>query len=393
MAEVILKNIKKVYPHQDTKKKKKKGAEERKSNLTVTDEGVLAVHDFNLSIKDKEFIVLVGPSGCGKSTTLRMVAGLEEISGGELYIDGQLVNDVAPKDRDIAMVFQNYALYPHMTVAENMAFPLKLRKAPKEEIAQRVAQAANILGITEYLDRKPKALSGGQRQRVAIGRAIVREPKVLLMDEPLSNLDAKLRNQMRAEIIKLRQRIDTTFIYVTHDQTEAMTLGDRIVIMKDGLIQQIGTPQEVFDHPANLFVAGFIGMPQMNFYKAELVQEDGRYAVVLDKAKVFLSDEKQANLKKNNVKTGAVTLGVRPEHLLLTGDPASMISGKVDVSEMMGSAVHLHISACGTDTIIIVPTGDLENANAYAIGSEVSFTFSGATAHLFDRETGLNLEA
>ncbi len=393
MAEVILKNIKKVYPHQDTKKKKKKGAEERKSNLTVTDEGVLAVHDFNLSIKDKEFIVLVGPSGCGKSTTLRMVAGLEEISGGELYIDGQLVNDVAPKDRDIAMVFQNYALYPHMTVAENMAFPLKLHKVPKEEIAQRVAQAANILGITEYLDRKPKALSGGQRQRVAIGRAIVREPKVLLMDEPLSNLDAKLRNQMRAELIKLRQRIDTTFIYVTHDQTEAMTLGDRIVIMKDGLIQQIGTPQEVFDHPANLFVAGFIGMPQMNFYKAELVQEGGSYAVVLDKAKVFLSDEKQANLKKNNVKTGAVTLGVRPEHLLLTGDPASMISGKVDVSEMMGSAVHLHSSACGTDTIIIVPTAELEDANAYSIGSPVSFTFSGSTAHLFDSETGLNLEA
>ena len=405
MAEVILKNIKKVYPHQDGKKKK---TEEKKHNLkvtedgvlavedfnlTVTDEGVLAVHDFNLSIKDKEFIVLVGPSGCGKSTTLRMVAGLEEISGGELYIDGTLVNDVAPKDRDIAMVFQNYALYPHMTVAENMAFPLKLRKVPKEEIAQRVAQAANILGITEYLDRKPKALSGGQRQRVAIGRAIVREPKVLLMDEPLSNLDAKLRNQMRAELIQLRQRIDTTFIYVTHDQTEAMTLGDRIVIMKDGLIQQIGTPQEVFNHPANLFVAGFIGMPQMNFYNAELVQEDGRYAVVLDRAKVFLSDEKQTKLKKNGVKPGPVTLGVRPEHLLLTGDPNAMVCGTVNVSEMMGSAVHLHISACGTDTIIIVPTGDLENANAYAIGSEVSFTFSGATAHLFDRETGLNLEA
>ena len=393
MAEVILKNIKKVYPHQDGKKKKKKGAEERRSNLTVTDEGVLAVHDFNLSIKDKEFIVLVGPSGCGKSTTLRMVAGLEEISGGELYIDGTLVNDVAPKDRDIAMVFQNYALYPHMTVAENMAFPLKLRKVPKEEIAQRVAQAANILGITEYLDRKPKALSGGQRQRVAIGRAIVREPKVLLMDEPLSNLDAKLRNQMRAELLQLRQRIDTTFIYVTHDQTEAMTLGDRIVIMKDGLIQQIGTPQEVFNHPANLFVAGFIGMPQMNFYNAELVQEDGRYAVVLDRAKVFLSDEKQTKLKKNGVRPGSVTLGVRPEHLLLTGDPNAMVCGTVNVSEMMGSAVHLHISACGTDTIIIVPTAELENANNYAIGSEGSFTFSGATAHLFDRETGLNLEA
>ena len=274
MAEVILKNIKKVYPHQEPKKKKK-GEAEKKTNLQITDEGVLAVDNFNLEIKDKEFIVLVGPSGCGKSTTLRMVAGLEEISGGELYIGGQMMNDVAPKDRDIAMVFQNYALYPHMTVRENIAFPLKLRKVDKAEIGQRVNQAAEILGITEYLDRKPKALSGGQRQRVAIGRAIVREPKVLLMDEPLSNLDAKLRNQMRAEIIKLRQRINTTFIYVTHDQTEAMTLGDRIVIMKDGVIQQIGTPQEVFDHPANLFVAGFIGMPQMNFYDAELTEENG----------------------------------------------------------------------------------------------------------------------
>ena len=277
MAEVILKNIKKIYPHQEPKKKKK-GEPEKKTNLQITEEGVLAVDNFNLHIQDKEFIVLVGPSGCGKSTTLRMVAGLEEISGGELYIGGQLMNDVAPKDRDISMVFQNYALYPHMTVRENIAFPLKLRKMDKAEIDQRVEQAAEILDITEYLDRKPKALSGGQRQRVAIGRAIVREPKVLLMDEPLSNLDAKLRNQMRAELIKLRQRINTTFIYVTHDQTEAMTLGDRIVIMKDGVIQQIGTPQEVFNHPANLFVAGFIGMPQMNFYDAELVLEDGQCA-------------------------------------------------------------------------------------------------------------------
>ena len=259
MAEVILKNIKKIYPHQEPKKKKK-GEPEKKTNLQITEEGVLAVDNFNLHIQDKEFIVLVGPSGCGKSTTLRMVAGLEEISGGELYIGGHLMNDVAPKDRDISMVFQNYALYPHMTVRENIAFPLKLREMDKAEIDQRVEQAAEILDITEYLDRKPKALSGGQRQRVAIGRAIVREPKVLLMDEPLSNLDAKLRNQMRAELIKLRQRINTTFIYVTHDQTEAMTLGDRIVIMKDGVIQQIGTPQEVFNHPANLFVAGFIEM-------------------------------------------------------------------------------------------------------------------------------------
>ena len=356
------------------------------------DKGNTVVPDLNLEIKDKEFVVLVGPSGCGKSTTLRMIAGLEEVSGGELYIGDRKVNDVPPKDRDIAMVFQSYALYPHMTVYKNMAFALELRKVPKDEIDKKVREAAKILGLEEYLKRKPKELSGGQRQRVALGRAMVRQPAVFLLDEPLSNLDAKLRNQMRAELIQLRQRIDTTFIYVTHDQTEAMTLGDRIVIMKDGLIQQIGTPQEVFNHPANLFVAGFIGMPQMNFYNAELVQEDGRYAVVLDRAKVFLSDEKQTKLKKNGVKPGPVTLGVRPEHLL-TGDPNAMVCGTVNVSEMMGSAVHLHISACGTDTIIIVPTADLENANAYAIGSEVSFTFSGATAHLFDRETGLNLEA
>ncbi|MBQ3267146.1 MAG: ATP-binding cassette domain-containing protein, partial [Atopobiaceae bacterium] len=250
MAEVSLRHIKKVYPNTE-KKRKKKGGEpaQRTSHLRITDEGILAVPDFNLEIADREFVVFVGPSGCGKSTTLRMVAGLEEISGGELYIDGKLMNDVAPKDRDIAMVFQSYALYPHMTVRENLAFPLKLRKYPQAEIDAKVNEAAETLGITEFLDRKPKALSGGQRQRVAIGRAIVREPKVLLMDEPLSNLDAKLRNQMRAEIIKLRERIDTTFIYVTHDQTEAMTLGDRIVIMKDGYVNQIGTPVEVFNKP------------------------------------------------------------------------------------------------------------------------------------------------
>ena len=277
MAEVKLVNVKKIYPfvsgEEKKSKKKKKGeepAEEKKVNLQITDKGVVAVQEFNLDIADKEFIVLVGPSGCGKSTTLRMVAGLEEISEGELYIDGKLMNDVAPKDRDIAMVFQNYALYPHMTVYDNMAFSLKLKKTPKAEIDRKVREAAEILDITQYLNRKPKALSGGQRQRVAIGRAIVRNPKVFLMDEPLSNLDAKLRNQMRAEIIKLREKIDTTFIYVTHDQVEAMTLGDRIVIMRDGFIQQIGTPQEVFNHPANLFVAGFIGTPQMNFFDATL---------------------------------------------------------------------------------------------------------------------------
>ena len=395
MANVVLKNIKKVYPNLENKKSKKKGEPEKKSNLQVTEEGVLAVQNFNLEIRDNEFIVLVGPSGCGKSTTLRMIAGLEEISGGELYIDGKLVNDVPPKDRDIAMVFQNYALYPHMTVYDNMAFGLKLRKVDKAEIDRKVREAAEILDITQYLDRKPKALSGGQRQRVAIGRAIVRNPKVFLMDEPLSNLDAKLRNQMRAEIIKLRQRIDTTFIYVTHDQTEAMTLGDRIVIMKDGVIQQVGTPQEVFDHPANLFVAGFIGMPRMNTFDAALVRDaDGKYAVNLEGAHVILSDEKQARLSAKNTAPGPVVLGVRPEHIMLAGEGEQMIHGTVDVSEMMGSAVHLHLQACGRDTIIIVQTMSMQGATNtnFGIGQTIAFTFGGNVAHVFDPETGKNLE-
>ncbi len=394
MAGLTLKNIKKIYPHSGDQKKPKKAkkgevAEEKKVNLQVTDEGVVAVQAFNLDIADKEFIVLVGPSGCGKSTTLRMVAGLEEISAGELYIDGKLVNDVAPKDRDIAMVFQNYALYPHMTVYENMAFPLKLRKMDKAEIDRRVREAAEILDITQYLERKPKALSGGQRQRVAIGRAIVREPKVLLMDEPLSNLDAKLRNQMRAEIIKLRQKINTTFMYVTHDQTEAMTLGDRIVIMKDGFIQQIGTPQEVFDHPANLFVAGFIGVPQMNFFDAKLVKANGKYAVSVGDMTVELSEEKQKNLAAKNVAEQAITLGVRPNHIVL-GDAAKCIKAKVDVSEMMGSEVHLHANANGKDVVIIVPTMDLDSAQ-FGYGAEIHFTFGGNVCHVFDLD-GKNLE-
>lgn len=389
MAEVTLKHIKKVYPNTEKKRKK---SQKKSNNLMITDEGVLAVQDFNLDIKDREFIVLVGPSGCGKSTTLRMVAGLEEISGGDLLIDGKRMNDVAPKDRDIAMVFQSYALYPHMTVRENMEFPLKLRKMPKDEMNKRVDEAAEILGITQYLDRKPKALSGGQRQRVAIGRAIVREPKVLLMDEPLSNLDAKLRNQMRAEIIKLRQRIDTTFIYVTHDQTEAMTLGDRIVIMKDGIVQQVGTPQEVFDHPANLFVAGFIGMPQMNMFDAKLVEQSGKYSVELDGVSIALSEEKQEALAKNNVKSQEITLGIRPEHIALAQAGKDAITGKVDVSEMMGSAIHLHVNACGRDTIIIVQTMDLKGGEDLSIGSEISFTFSGNAVHVFNKETGENLE-
>ena len=398
MAGLSLVNVKKIYPASGDQKKAKKAkkqetaSDEKKAQLQVTSEGVVAVQDFNLEVSDKEFIVLVGPSGCGKSTTLRMIAGLEEISAGELYIDGKLMNDVAPKDRDIAMVFQNYALYPHMTVRENMAFPLKLRKLPKDQINQRVEQAAQILDITQYLDRKPKALSGGQRQRVAIGRAIVREPKVLLMDEPLSNLDAKLRNQMRAEIIKLRHRINTTFIYVTHDQTEAMTLGDRIVIMKDGFIQQIGTPQEVFDHPANLFVAGFIGTPQMNFFDAELVKQDGRYAVVLDGMTVALSDEKQERLAAKGVEGQHVTLGVRPQHVSLQCESGS-VKARMDVFEMMGSEIHLHANMNGRDMVIIVPTMDISGdySDAFTIGKEIDFSFSGSACHVFGAD-GRNLE-
>ena len=390
MASLTLKNIKKVYPFNGDdakKKKKKKGESEKKTNLQITDEGVVAVQEFNLEIADKEFIVLVGPSGCGKSTTLRMIAGLEDISSGELWIGDKLMNDVEPKDRDIAMVFQNYALYPHMTVYENMAFSLKLKKAPKEEIDRKVRQAAEILDITQYLDRKPKALSGGQRQRVAIGRAIVRDPAVFLMDEPLSNLDAKLRNQMRAEIIKLRQRINTTFIYVTHDQTEAMTLGDRIVIMRDGFIQQIGTPQEVFDHPANLFVAGFIGTPQMNLFDGKLIKQDGKYAVTVDNITVVLSDDKQKRLSDKNVAEQDIILGVRPDHIMLCADG---IKGKVDVSELMGSSVHLHVSAEGKDVVVIVPTNG--NAAHFPMGSEVNMIFGGNVAHVFSKETEQNLE-
>ena len=400
MAKVILKGIKKIYPfsgneEKKSKKKKDQAADEGKAKLQVTDKGVVAVQDFNLEIADKEFIVLVGPSGCGKSTTLRMVAGLEKISEGELYIGDRLVNDVAPKDRDIAMVFQNYALYPHMTVYENMAFALKLRKLPKAEIDQKVREAAEILDITQYLDRKPKALSGGQRQRVAIGRAIVREPQVFLMDEPLSNLDAKLRNQMRAEIIKLRQRIDKTFIYVTHDQTEAMTLGDRIVIMKDGFIQQIGTPQEVFDSPANLFVAGFIGTPQMNFFDAKLQKaENGDYYVTVNGIDFGISAEKQQALRDKGMEAQQITLGVRPEHIMLCAEdaPESHIKASVDVSEMMGSSIHLHVNANDKDVVLVLATMDLpaEHRTGFRYGDPVNFTFGSNVMHLFGAD-GKNL--
>ena len=412
MASVSLRNVKKIYPFSgdDIKRNKKKAKqveklkkdpeayaaylerEAEKAQLQTTEQGVIAVQEFNLEIADKEFVVLVGPSGCGKSTTLRMIAGLEEISDGELWIGDRLVNDVAPKDRDIAMVFQNYALYPHMTVYENMAFALKLRHTPKEEIDRKVKEAAEILDITQYLGRKPKALSGGQRQRVAIGRAIVRDPKVMLMDEPLSNLDAKLRNQMRAEIIKMRERIDTTFIYVTHDQTEAMTLGDRIVIMKDGFIQQIGTPQEVFDHPYNLFVAGFIGSPQMNFFDADLLFDGTNYSIDLCGYKCVLSAEKQAALKANGVAPQKVTLGIRPEHMVLAEDG---IPAKIDVNEKMGSSVHLHVNIMGKDVIVIVSTMNMTGAEVAALcsGATIKVGFAGNVCHVFNQQTGVNLEA
>ena len=372
MASVTLEHVKKIY-----------------------DNKVTAVHDFNLEIKDKEFVVFVGPSGCGKSTTLRMVAGLEDISEGTLKIGDRVVNDVEPKDRDIAMVFQNYALYPHITVYENMAFSLRLRKMPNEEIHRRVCQAAEILGITEYLGRKPKALSGGQRQRVAIGRAIVRDPAVFLMDEPLSNLDAKLRNQMRAEIIMLRKRVDTTFIYVTHDQTEAMTLGDRIVVMKDGYIMQVGSPQEVFDTPKNLFVAGFIGSPQMNFLKANLVKEGNGYSVELLGVKIPLNADQNAALANNKVGTQEITLGVRPEHTSVLFDgKQNAIECTINVNEMMGSELHLHLSTVNNDSIIVrLPTVDLtqEQRKQLSYGNKMYITFPAKVMHLFDPKTEKNL--
>ncbi len=455
MAEVVLKDIVKIYPYVEKKPKKKLFSRKviqpvrRGMNLQITEKGVVAVQNFNLKIEDGEFIVLVGPSGCGKSTTLRMVAGLEEISEGELFIDGKLVNSIEPKDRDIAMVFQSYALYPHMTVEQNMAYPLKIlaqnityqfeidylnsliaeckdeiceltpekKKAQlnqtieqsearikecQEKIAEgetsyvakmsagmrdyKVKQVAEMLNITDYLGRKPKNLSGGQRQRVAIGRAIVRNPKLLLMDEPLSNLDAKLRNQMRAEIIKLRKRINTTFIYVTHDQVEAMTLGDRIVVMRDGFIQQIGTPQEVFDHPRNKFVSGFIGTPQMNYFDAELVVEDGKYAVKLDDYKVVLSDVKQQRLKDNNIEPQPITLGVRPDHMTIGKNG---IDGTVDVSELMGAQAHLHMTVKGKDVIAIIPT--IGGYTDY-VGMTIKLEFTGNNVHLFSKENEKNLE-
>lgn len=349
--------------------------------------GVTAVSDFNIDIEDKEFVILVGPSGCGKTTTLRMIAGLEEITEGELYIGDKLMNDVAPKDRDIAMVFQNYALYPHMTVFDNMAFGLKLRKTPKDEIKRRVHEAARILDIEHLLDRKPKALSGGQRQRVALGRAIVREPKVFLMDEPLSNLDAKLRVQMRTEISKLHQRLQTTFIYVTHDQTEALTMGTRIVVMKDGFIQQIDSPQELYDNPVNMFVAGFIGSPQMNFANVTVIKEDEKLYLKFGEDKLEVPADKAKVIEKAGYVGKEVVFGIRPENT--HDEPYNLekwanatVTAKVEVTEMLGSETYLYLVINGVNF-----TARVNPKSTTRPGDTIKVAFDMSCMHLFDKET------
>ncbi len=364
MANVSLRGVYKVYP----------------GNVT-------AVTDFNLEIEDKEFIILVGPSGCGKSTTLRMIAGLEEISQGELYIGDVLANDVAPKDRDIAMVFQNYALYPHMTVYDNMAFGLKLRKTPKDEIKRRVEEAARILDISHLLDRKPKALSGGQRQRVALGRAIVRDPKVFLLDEPLSNLDAKLRAQMRTEIAKLHKRLGTTFIYVTHDQTEAMTMGDRIVVMKDGFIQQVDTPQNLYEYPCNQFVAGFMGSPQMNFVDATLAKKGSDFYLQFGGYEVRIPADKNKDNALDAYADKEVVFGIRPEDVhdepeFIAKVSEGIVDAKVEVTELMGAETYLYLNLA--DNAI---TARVEPTSTAKSGDTVKIAFDLRKLHVFDKET------
>ena len=346
-----------------------------------------SVTDFNLEIQDKEFIIFVGPSGCGKSTTLRMIAGLEEISKGEMYIGGRLINDVPPKDRDIAMVFQSYALYPHMTVYKNIAFGLELRKTPKDEIDRRVHEAAKILEIEHLLDRKPKALSGGQRQRVALGRAMVRNPAVFLLDEPLSNLDAKLRTSMRTEIIKLHKKLATTFIYVTHDQTEAMTMGDRIVVMKDGIIQQVDTPQNLYDMPCNMFVAGFIGSPQMNFLDGTLIKKGDQYGIDLGGDLIPLPKEKTADGKLDAYVGKTLKVGIRPEDIkddeeFLDKHPNSHLSAEVEVSELMGAEIYLYLTYQGQNLMArVAPTSKSRR------GDKITVALDTNKIHLFDPET------
>ena len=366
MASLSLKNISKVYPN-----------------------GFVAVKDFNLEIKDKEFIIFVGPSGCGKSTTLRMIAGLEEISSGELYIGDKLVNDVEPKDRDIAMVFQNYALYPHMTVYDNMAFGLKLRKVPKAEIERLVKEAAKILDLEHLLDRKPKALSGGQRQRVAMGRAIVRDPKVFLMDEPLSNLDAKLRVQMRVEIAKIHKRLGATIIYVTHDQTEAMTLGTRIVVMKDGVVQQVDSPKNLYDKPVNLFVAGFMGSPQMNFIDAEVEKVGTDIKLHVGQARTYITvpAEQAKKLEEGGYVGKTVVMGIRPEDIhdeesFIAKSPESVFTTTIRIYELLGAEVYLYFDVEGFDCTARV------NARTEArVGDEVKFAMDLSKLHIFDKDT------
>lgn len=354
----------------------------------VYDNKVTAVSDFDLHIKDREFIVFVGPSGCGKSTTLRMIAGLEEISKGSLYIDGKLMNDVPPKDRDIAMVFQNYALYPHMTVFDNMAFGLKLRKMPKDEITRRVNDAAQILGLEPYLKRKPKALSGGQRQRVALGRAIVRDAKVFLMDEPLSNLDAKLRVQMRAEIAKLHQRLESTTIYVTHDQTEAMTMATRIVIMKDGVIQQVGSPKEVYDNPENVFVGGFIGSPAMNFFTGKVAGNE----LVIGETKLEIPEGKLKVLKEKGYDGKKVVFGIRPEdfhdeQVFIDASPHSQIKVKSDVVELTGAELMIYTKLGDHDFV-----ARIDARSELRPGQTVQLALDMNKGHFFDKETELRIK-
>ena len=349
--------------------------------------GFVAVKDFNLDIKDKEFIIFVGPSGCGKSTTLRMIAGLEEITGGELYIGDKLMNDVEPKDRDIAMVFQNYALYPHMSVYDNMAFGLKLRKVPKDQIEKLVNEAAKILGIEQLLDRRPKALSGGQRQRVAMGRAIVRNPKVFLMDEPLSNLDAKLRVQMRIEISKIHQRLEATIIYVTHDQTEAMTLGTRIVVMKDGVIQQVDTPQNLYDKPNNLFVAGFMGSPQMNFLDSVVTVSGSSVYLVFGNNKILVPEARAKKLVEGGYVDKEVVLGIRPEDIkdeeaFITAHPESSFAATVRVYELLGAEVFLYFAVDDYDI-----TARVDPHTTARPGDTITIAMDLSKMHIFDKET------
>jgi multiple sugar transport system ATP-binding protein len=348
--------------------------------------GVTAVKDFSLDIKDKEFIVLVGPSGCGKSTILRMIAGLEEITNGELYIDGRLVNNIPPKDRDIAMVFQNYALYPHMTVYDNLAFSLKLRRIPKAEIDIKVKETAKILGIEEYLNKKPKVLSGGQQQRVALGRAIVRNPKVFLMDEPLSNLDAKLRVQMRTEISKIYDRFKTTFIYVTHDQTEAMTMGSRIVVMNKGVIQQVDKPQFIYENPANLFVAGFIGSPKMNFVDAKLEKKNGKVCANFKDFSIVLPNFILKKLKDERYIGKDVVLGIRPEDLYADKYSESVIEAKVEIIEFMGALTYLYLNLKGD---VLIAKSD--SMSALKTGDIIKIAFDTNKLYFFDKQTEMSI--